>query len=152
MVAKRRPGRPKGTTNEARRRAQSATGEERQGSVVPGSGVVSVRLPLAYMKILETEARHLGLKRGQFLTLLLRRKRGEVQFERSPDAAKYSFSEDELRERKLWIWYLSTEFRLLVDEDRLRMGLSSLGGWVTQTLNSWIGRPTGLTDEVRSFK
>jgi hypothetical protein len=119
---------------------------------VPGAGVVAVRLPLAYLQILETEARHLGLKRGQFLTLLLRRKRGEVQFERSPDSARYSFSQDELRERKLWIWYLSPEFRQLVDEDRLRMGLSNIGSWVTQTLNSWIGRPAGLTDEVRSAK
>src|SRR5579859_1443622 len=89
MPVKRRPGRPKGTTNEARRRAQSAEGKKPAGSSVPGAGVVSVRLPLAYMKILETEAQHLGLKRGQFLTLLLRRKRGEVQFERGHDAATY---------------------------------------------------------------
>jgi hypothetical protein len=147
MTAKRPPGRPKGTTN-ARRRLHQSTAP----SLVPGVGAVSVRLPLAHMTILGTEAKHLGLKRGQFLVLLLRRKRGEVQFERSPDTAKYRFTEEELRERKLWIWYLQADFRRMVDEDQLRMGLGSIGAWVTQILNSWIGRPSGLTDEVQKPK
>jgi hypothetical protein len=149
MASKRPLGRPKGTTEEARRRALDQRKPRPAGSIVPGAGVVSVRLPIAYLKILDTEARHLGIKRGQFLTMLLRRKRGEIQLERAPDATKYSFTEKDLTERKLWIWYLSPEFRALVDDDLLRMGLGSIGSWVTQILNNWLGRPGGLTEELR---
>ena len=48
--------------------------------------VIAVRFPLAYMRIMEAEADRLGVYRGQFLMMLVKRKRGEVMLERGRGA------------------------------------------------------------------
>jgi hypothetical protein len=120
---------------------------------VPGPRAlpITLRLPLAYLHILGTEATRAGLKRGQFLQLLLQRKLGGVTVARSTEAPVYDgFGTKDLTTTKLWIWYATPKVRQLLDEDRLQMGLSSIGSWVTQTLNQWIGRPEGLRRPPRS--
>jgi hypothetical protein len=108
---------------------------------------VTLKLPIAYLHILGTEADRLRLKRGAFLTLLLQRKRGEVRLERAKDATGYDFTDRELTTFKLWIWYMTPETRRALDADRIQMGLNTIGNWVTQALNRWIDRIDGLRCE-----
>jgi hypothetical protein len=122
------------------------------GSYKPGAEVLSVRMPVGYIRVLESEAASLGLRRGAFLVLLLRRKRSEVQLERAKNAQEYRVTEDELTARKLWLWYLPPGVRAPLEEDCLHMGLNSIGNWVTQTLNQWLGRPNGLTVTSRKAR
>jgi hypothetical protein len=105
---------------------------------------ISLKLPLAYLRILEAEADRLGLRRGQFLTLLLQRKRGEINFDRPATAPVYKATDRELRESKVWLWYTTPQFRKLIDEDRFQMGINTISAWVTQLLNHWLARPQGL--------
>ncbi len=104
----------------------------------------TVKLPIAYLAILEEEAKHVGVKRGAFLWLLLRRKRKELPLERPPSAPTYSFSDEQLKTSKLWMWYVTPEQKDAVDADRMQMGVGQVSTWVTQMLNQWIGKPGGL--------
>ena len=105
---------------------------------------ISIRMPLGYLHILTVEADRAGLKRSAFLTQLLRRKRNEILVERAPDGPVYEFTDDELRETKMWVWYVTPEVYKIVDADRLQMGVGTFVAWVTQMLNHWIGKPGGL--------
>ena len=131
---------PKGTTSKKPPYQRMTTPLPSDSNIIP----LTLRLPLAYMRILGTESASLELKRGAFLTLLLRSKRGEVQVSRAKNAPRYQVTETELTERQMWIWYMSTEVRKQLDQDCLRMGLGTAGAWVTQALNNWIGEPDGL--------
>ena len=101
-------------------------------------------MPLGYLHILTTEAERAGLKRSAFLTQLLRRKRGEIKVERAENGPVYEFTDDELRETKMWVWYVTPEVYKIIDHDRLQMGVGTFVAWVTQILNQWIGKPGGL--------
>ena len=105
---------------------------------------ITLKLPLAYMKILTAEAERVGVRRGAFLTLLLQRKRGEIQLERSATVPRYKFTDAQLRTTQMWTWYLQPQYYALLDADRLQMGLSSMTAWITQTVNQWLGKPGGL--------
>ena len=105
---------------------------------------ITLKLPVAYMEILEAEAERIGVRRGAFLTLLLQRKRGELQLERSAVAPKYKFTDAQLRKTQMWTWYLQPQYYALLEADRLQMGLTSMTAWITQTINQWIGKPGGL--------
>jgi hypothetical protein len=113
---------------------------------------ISLKLPIAYLHILGTEAKRVGLKRGHFLQLLLQRKRGEITLERAKDGGETydDFTQDELITTKMWIWYVTPRLRKLIDEDRIQMGLTTIGSWITQMLNQWIGRPEGLRRAPRA--
>jgi hypothetical protein len=103
-----------------------------------------VRLPAGYLRILETEADLFRSRRGRFLEMLLRRKLGELSFERPRHAPEYTISDEELAITKLWSWYVDPQTRKLVDEDRFQMGNLAVGTWAVILLNQWLGRPGGL--------
>jgi hypothetical protein len=128
----------------ARRSSFGVTGNADAGGKAKSLQTITLKLPLAYMEIMEKEANRLGLRRGQFLTLLLQRKRGEVSLERTGELPDYNFSGEELRTTKIWLWYVTPEVRAQIEEDRYPMGPSTIGGWITQLINKWIGRPDGL--------
>ncbi len=86
-------------------------------------------MPVAYMKILETEARLMGLRRGAFLNLLLRRKLDGVRFERAPGAPEYRFTEAEFTEWKPWTWYMAPL-------DRVRLEIDKNTDWRTTAVNN----------------
>jgi hypothetical protein len=109
-----------------------------------GAQVVTVRLPAGYMKILQTEAGLIRSRRGQFLEQLLLRRRGKINLERSKDAPEYELTRDEIERRALWTWYVSPEFKQMLDDDRFQMGNLPVGSWIIVTLNQWIGRPEGV--------
>src|SRR5262249_14713169 len=95
-----------------------------------GTEIVVVRLPLGYLRILETEARLVRSRRGQFLEQLLLRKRGELQLERTATAPEHELSDEELRVSKMWAWYLDQPMRKLMDADRFQMGNFTVGAWI----------------------
>src|SRR5262245_6744277 len=80
---------------------------------------IGVRFPLAYLKIMETEADLLGVTRGQFLTMLVKRKRGELKLERGTSTTEYDVSDNELRTTRLYVWHVSPAVRQAIDEERL---------------------------------
>jgi hypothetical protein len=45
---------------------------------------------------------------------------------------------------------VTPEVRAQIEEDRYQMGPSTIGGWITQLMSKWIGRPDGLRFETRN--
>jgi hypothetical protein len=76
--------------------------------------------------------------------MLLRRKHGQIAFERSASAPTYSFKPDEFSKVERYIWYVQPDTRKSLDADRLQMGNLSVAAWVVFILNQWIGKPDGL--------
>src|SRR6185369_15563583 len=91
----------------------------------PTGGVVrtiGVRFPVAYMQIIEKEGARIGVSRGQFLTMLVKRAEGEVMMERPPNSPAYEVSAKELEETQLYVWQVLNDVRERIDAERLRMG------------------------------
>jgi hypothetical protein len=145
LKAKRRPSSSRENQKEESVRERVAREKVRVGD---RAAIISVKLPLAYLKILETEAALLRIPRSQFLSLLVAQKCDGFVFKRPPNAPEYSFSDRELQEAKLFLWYCEPKTREAVDRDRKQMGLSSFASWVNVILNHWIGRPGGLRSDV----
>jgi hypothetical protein len=114
-----------------------------------GAQIIPIKLPLAYLKVLDSEATLMRDRRGQLLEKLLRRKLGEFSYERPANGPTYSATDKELTERKVWTWYIHPDLRQLVERDRLQMGLPSFGSWIVTMLNQWIGQPGGLPTKRR---
>ena len=110
---------------------------------------ITVHLPLAYLRILNTEAELLGLRRNAFVAMLLRRKLGMVNLERADGAPEYDVTDQELEETKVYLWHVEPELRDLIVADRKQMGLTSYAAWINALLNDWIGRPGGLRRPCR---
>src|SRR5262249_39585918 len=96
-------------------------------------------LTRAHVQVLETEANLWGVGRGDFLTMLLRRKHGELVFERPKKAPSYTFSEKELLEPERYAWYLPKQDIPKLASDCLKLGNIAPATWVVLTLNEWIG-------------
>jgi hypothetical protein len=120
----------------------------RSRSKAPGRGpvqTIAVRFPLAYLNILEAEADQLGVTRGQLLTMLVKRKRGEIVIERgSKQATEYSATDDELRTTRLYVWQVAPKDRQSIDEERLGMGNIGVAAFLIHLINHWLGKPMGL--------
>jgi hypothetical protein len=106
-----------------------------------------VTIPSAHFEILSTEADLWGVGKGEFLTMLLRRKRGELAFERPQAAPRYRFSEKQLREMVRYAWYLPPRDVEKLEEDRVKLGNVTVSSWVTFVLNNWIGQPEGVGEQ-----
>jgi hypothetical protein len=106
-----------------------------------------ITLPRSHLVILSTEADLWGVGKGDFLTMLLRRKCGELVFERPKDAPAYSFSDKEFLEAERYGWYLPNQDVPKLEADRLKMGNVLVSSWVVWTLNEWIGRPGGVGEK-----
>jgi hypothetical protein len=116
-------------------------------SRVPGRGpvqTIAVRFPVAYMHIMESEAAELGVTRGQFLTMLVKRKRGEIMLERARPSPPYSATDSELRTTKLYVWQVAPKDRQAIDEERLGMGNIAVAAFLIHLINHWLGKPMGL--------
>jgi len=110
----------------------------------PGMVPIGVRLPVAYLRILGTEAALLGFRRNAFLSALIRRKLGKMKLERSDGAPEYTVTDAELEDYKQYTWHCLPTIRGWVEEDMKQMGITSYSTWINVTLNEWIGRPGGL--------
>ncbi len=108
---------------------------------------ITLRIPIAYLEILDTECELLYVKkRSMFLSMLLRWKRKELQLVRPETAPDYHFSDEKLTEMVAWTWYVQPADFPLIEADRVRMGLSTPSMWVTQLVNYWIGKPFGFQE------
>jgi hypothetical protein len=68
------------------------------------------------MRVLDTEANFLGLRRSQFLELLFLRAIGLHAITRLPMAPTYELKRDELVECVKYLWYIRKELKKLVDD------------------------------------
>src|SRR2546426_4300332 len=71
--------------------------------------VHQMKLPAPHMYILACEAELFGVTRGQFLTMLLRRKVGLIDFARSKNAPTYKFKPEEFQTLERYAWYMSEQ-------------------------------------------
>jgi hypothetical protein len=93
-------------------------------------------LPLAHLRVLDTEACILGLRRSQLLELLLLNDLGHTCLGRMDIAPPYSFGRDERTASERFLWYVRPGVKPLLDDHLLRLGLRP-SAWVAVTLNRW---------------
>lgn len=105
---------------------------------------IAVRFPVAYLHIIETEGSRIGVSRGQFLTMLVRRQEGALLLERPKDAPTYDVTEKDLAKTQLYMWQVAPEVRERIDAERLRMGNIAVAAYLIHLVNDWLGRPMGL--------
>jgi hypothetical protein len=105
---------------------------------------IAVRFPVAYLHIIESEGATLGVSRGQFLTMLVKRKEGTIMLERPPGAPSYEVTEKELSTTQLYLWQVAPEVRQRIDSERLRMGNIAVAAYLIHLVNDWLGKPMGL--------
>ena len=99
---------------------------------------IGISIPKAHMRVLDTEANFLGLRRSQFLELLFLRTIGQHAITRLPIAPTYELKREELAESVKYLWYIRKELKKLVDDYMLRTGLKT-SGWIVVALNEWAG-------------
>lgn len=110
---------------------------------------IAVRFPVAYLDIIEAEGARIGVSRGQFLTMLVKRQEGAIVIERPPAAPTYAVVEKELRETRLYMWQVAPEVRERIDAERLRMGNIAVAAYLIHLVNEWLGAPMGLSLKTR---
>lgn len=113
----------------------------------PSSGpvrTIAVRFPVAYLHIIESEGARIGVSRGQFLTMLIKRKQGAILLERPNDAPTYDLTAKELEKTLLYMWQVAPDVRERIDAERLRMGNIAVAAYLTHLVNDWLGQPMGL--------
>jgi hypothetical protein len=103
-----------------------------------------VRFPVAYLNIIEAEGARIGVSRGQFLTMLVKRQEGALLLERPGDAPSYTLAERELEKTQLYMWQVAPEVRERIDAERLRMGSIAVAAYLIHLVNDWLGHPMGL--------
>jgi hypothetical protein len=128
-------------------RKERAETSDRNKPLAKDRVVYQMTMPKSHLHILETEADLWGVGRGEFLTMLLRRKFGDLAFERPKNAPSYHPTEDELIETERYAWYLPSRDAPKLEADRLKMGNIAVSTWACLLLNNWIGLPTGQPGE-----
>jgi hypothetical protein len=110
-----------------------------------GIQMIGVSLPVAYLRIIDTERQLMGSSRNHFMSQIVLRKVGLLPLERPRHAPPvYDVTDDELRAYKAWTWYLKPEIKQHLDKDMLQLGKRNYGDWITSSVNDWIGKPRGL--------
>ena len=97
-----------------------------------------ITIPKAHMRVLDSEASLLGLRRSQFLELLFLRAIGQNAITRLAIAPAYDLKRDELGQPVKYLWYIRKEVKKLVDDFLLRTGMKT-SAWVVVALNEWAG-------------
>ena len=120
-----------------------ATGRTPSGSTLAAKGLarVAMQLPLAYHDVLRREAELYAVPRSSFMEMLLRRRRGMLDFRRPTTAPKYEYSFEAFERTELWAWYLKPDGKALLDDDRMRSGKLTPVAWTVLVLNEWLGGP-----------
>jgi hypothetical protein len=105
---------------------------------------VALTLPKAHLRVLDTEASLLGLRRSQLLELLFLNDLGHRALVRLELAPTYDFSRAELSDTERLLWYIRPEVKKLFDEHLLQLGLKP-SAWAVTALNRWanLTQPAG---------
>ena len=109
-----------------------------------GYQIVRMTLSAAHRRILAEEARRVGMQRGKFMEMLLRKSAGIIHFERPPEAPKYTFVKKELEDYEEYAWNCPRDLKPILDTELRRFGYVYIQGWAVHMLNAWIGQAQGL--------
>jgi hypothetical protein len=97
---------------------------------------VAITLPRSHMRVLTTEANGFGLRRSQFLELLLLNQMGERVLTRLSKAPKYEFTREELTETERFLWVMRPDVKRAFEAHILPSGFRP-SAWVISALNDW---------------
>jgi hypothetical protein len=99
------------------------------------------RMSVGWLDILAKEAGALGVPRGAFLSLLLRRRLGLADIKRPTGApASYTYSREELGDAsKQFVWLVNAETNELLNLERDTFNSIPVAAWITVVLAEWIG-------------
>ena len=107
---------------------------------------VAITLPRSHMRVLTTEANLVGLRRSQFLELLLLNQMGQKVLVRLPGAPTYEFTREELTETERFLWVMRPNVKTGFEAHILPSGFRP-SAWVISALNDWAKltgiKPTG---------
>ncbi len=108
---------------------------------------VVLTLPKAHLRVLDTEAAMLGLRRYQFVELLFLSELGQSILQRPSYMQSYSFIRSEIDETQRVLIYFRPEVKKLFDEHLARLGQKP-SSWVAMALRSW----ANLDEALRAVK
>lgn len=108
---------------------------------------VMITLPKAHIRVLDTEASVFGLRRYQFLELLLLGELSQPMIVRPPFMAPYRFTRSELTESERFVIYIRPEVKRLLDEHMLRFGIKP-SAWAAMAIMRW----ADLTEALKAVK
>jgi hypothetical protein len=100
---------------------------------------IQVWLPKAHVDLLTREAELIHVPRANLLGMLLQRRRAGFVFERPAGAPSYAFKPTDFQETVRYTWYMETDLKRMLDEDRMRMGNLTIAAWVIFVLNHYVG-------------
>ncbi len=108
---------------------------------------VVLTLSRAHLRVLDTEAAMLGLRRYQFVELLFLSELGQSILTRPSYMQSYQFVRSEIGETQRVLIYFRPEVKRLFDEHLARLGQRP-SSWVATALRKW----AQLDDALRSVK
>jgi hypothetical protein len=108
---------------------------------------VMLTLPKAHIRVLDTEASVFGMRRYQFLELLLLGELSQPMMVRPPFMAPYRFTRGELTETERFVIYMRPEVKHLLDEHLLRLGVKP-SSWAAMAIVKW----ASLTEALKAVK
>jgi hypothetical protein len=108
---------------------------------------VVLTLPKAHVRVLDTEAAMLGLRRYQFIELLFLSELGQAILTRPGYMQSYQFVRSEISETQRVLIYFRPEVKRLFDEYLARQGQRP-SSWVALALRNW----AHLDDALRAVK
>ena len=108
---------------------------------------VMLTLPKAHIRVLDTEASVFGMRRYQFLELLLLGELSQPMIVRPPFMAPYAFTRAELTESERFVIYIRPEVKLLLDEHLLRLGVKP-SAWAVMAIAKW----ANLAEALKAVK
>src|SRR5262249_35672597 len=100
---------------------------------------IQVWLPKAHLEMLSKEADLIRVPRANLLMMLLQKRRSGFIFERPASAPKYTFQPKDFEDVVRYTWYMDTEMKRLLDQDRMLMGNLTIASWVIVVLNQYVG-------------
>src|SRR5262249_48091603 len=104
---------------------------------------VMLTLPKAHIRVLDTEASIFGLRRYQFLELLLLGELSQPMMTRPAFMTPYRFTRPELTESERFVIYIRPEVKRLMDEHLLRLGIKP-SAWAAMAIVKWASLTVAL--------
>jgi len=108
---------------------------------------VMLTLPKAHIRVLDTEASVFGMRRYQFLELLLIGELSQPMMVRPAFMAPYNFMRAELTESERFVIYIRPEVKRLLDEHLLRLGIKP-SAWAAMAIVKW----ADLSEALKAVK
>ena len=108
---------------------------------------VVLTLPKAHVRVLDTEAAMLGLRRYQFVELLFLSELGQAILTRPSYMQSYQFVRREIDETQRVLIYFRPEVKKLFEEHLARQGQRP-SSWVAMALRNW----AQLDEALRAVK